>query len=220
MARIAKVLDEEVDYGFEGGPGYSTGLVDLENGFEDRDSEWKYPKHEYSASFGDIDDPDRDAIIATFHTVRGRRHSFLFKDWNDYTATLAPLQVTAEYFGTTNPVQLYKTYTFMNAPYDPAEPYTIRPVQALKEAVIYAADQVTEIPGTLNLLTGQFTPTDPWADAVTEYYWSGEFYVWVRFDADYNPMTINSWRANTAQVSLVEDKFKFTATNVPESWEE
>jgi hypothetical protein len=53
-----------------------------------------------------------------------------------------------------------------------------------------------------------------------EYKLNGEFYVWVRFDADYNSMTIKSWRANTASVDLVEDKFAFTPTNVPPSWEE
>ena len=207
MARINQVLDEEVDYGFEGGPRYSTGVVDLENGFEERDSEWMYPRHEYSASFGDIDDPDRDLIISVFHACRGRRHSFLFKDWNDFEAENEPLSVEV---GTSNTVQLYKTYAWGQA-------YTIRPVQALAFATIYD-DNDDPVTGTLNLLTGEFTPVGMWGAG--SYRWSGEFYVWVRFEADYNPMTINSWRANTASVELIEDKFKFTSTNVPMSWEE
>ena len=220
MGRIAKVLDEQVDYGFEGGPGYSTGVVELENGFEERESEWEFARHRYSASFGEIEDDDRDAIIATFHTCRGRRHSFLFKDWNDFVADGEEVEVPVEYEGTTDPIQMYKRYTFMNQPYLPGDPYTIRVVQALKSATLYQADGVTPVPGVFNLLTGTFTPTDPWAAGVNLYRWSGEFYVWVRFEADYNPMTINSWRANTASVDLLEDKFEFTATNVPRSWEE
>lgn len=219
MARIPKVLDEQVDYGFEGGPSYLTDVVELENGFEERDSNWKYGRHRFSARFGDIPDEDRDAIIATFHTCRGKRHAFLFKDWNDFSVELEPLVLPSSYFTTSDSIQLYKRYTFMNLPYEPGDPFTIRPIQALKLATVYAADGMTPVPGTLNLLTGEFTPTDPWPDGVTDYYWSGEFYVWVRFDADYNPMTINSWRANTASVELLEDRFDFAATNVPESWE-
>ena len=219
MARLPYILDEEVDYGFEGGPRYSTGKTEMENGFVEKDSEWNYGRHEYSASFGNITDEDRDAIISTFHACRGSRHSFLFKDWNDYIATLEPLNVPAEYWGTTNPVQLYKTYTFMNRPLVPGEPYTIRPIQAIKMATVYEADGVTAVPGTVDLDTGLFTPTAPWANDEASYFWSGEFYVWVSFEDDYNPMTINSWRANTASVTVVEDKFFFTPTNVPAHWE-
>ena len=74
------------------------------------------------------------------------------------------------------------------------------------------------VAGTLDTETGMFTPDEPWASGT--HTWSGEFYVWVRFDADYNAMTIASWRANTAKVELVEGKRVVTATNVPDSWEE
>jgi uncharacterized protein (TIGR02217 family) len=211
MGRINAVLDEEVDYGFEGGGGYSTDVTELENGFEERDSAWKYPKHEYSASFGDIPDEDRDALINVFHVCRGKRHSFLFKDWNDFTIDDQPIAVQA---GTSNKIQLYKRYEFGPA-------YTIRPIQALsnveREPVILDEND-DPVAGTFNLLTGEFTPVGMWGAG--EYRLTCDFYVWVRFDADYNPMEINSWRANTAKVDLIEDRFDFDATNVPESWEE
>ena len=207
MGRINEVFDEEADYGFEGGPAYKTAVVDLENGFDDRDSEWAYPKHEYSASFSNIREEDRDYVIAVFHACRGRRHSFLFKDWNDYSVENEPIDVEP---GTSNTIQLYKTYEF-------GEAYTIRPIQAIRIATIYN-EAGTPIAGTLNLQTGEFTPNDPWGTG--QYSWTGEFYVWVRFDDDYNPMTINSWRTHSASVKLVEDKFPFMATNVPPSWEE
>lgn len=209
MGRIAEVLDEAVDYGFEGGPRYSTAVTDLENGFNERDSEWSFARHEFSASFGNITDEDRDFIIEVYHACRGRRHSFLFKDWNDFRAVAQPLAAEQ---GTIETVQLYKTYNFGQA-------YTIRPIQALKAGTCVVRDQINAIvPGTFNDLTGEFTPDAAWGPG--PFTWSGEFYVWVRFEADYNPMTINSWRANTAEVELIEDKFKFDATNVPESWEE
>lgn len=209
MAYIDAILNEEVAYGFQGGPEYMTSAVELENGIEIRDSKWKYPRHKYSAEFDNLDDAVRDTIINVFHACRGKRHSFKFKDWNDFTATNEPLNVSAEYIGTTNPVQLYKTYNFGIA-------YTIRPVQAVATATIYLGG--VAISGTVDTETGMFTPAVAWVAG--SYTWSGEFYVWVRFDSDYNSFTINSWRANTASVDLVEDKKKITATNVPNSWEE
>lgn len=209
MGRIAAVLEEEVSYGFEGGPGYQTVTDELDNGFEERDSAWKYARHEFSASFENIDEPSRDYIIAVFHTCRGKRHAFMFKDWNDYKVEAQPFQVLP---GTSNKVQLYKTYMPFGPPY-----VTIRPLQAIKTATIRDenGDAVT---GTLNALTGEFTPAGAWGTG--DYTLDCEFYVWTRFDADYNPMTINSWRDHSAQVDLVEDKFKFDAANLPESWEE
>lgn len=210
MGRIHAVLDEEVDYGFEGGPRYKTSKADLENGFVDKDSQWKYPRHEYSASFGNIDDERRDRIIAVFHACRGSRHSFMFKDWNDFVIEDQVIQVVP---GTTDKIQLYKTYE----PFGP--PYTaVRPIQAFKYAVIVDEND-DEVPGSLNLLTGEFTPVGAWGNGVYRIL-DAEFYVWVSFEDDYNPMTINSWKANTSSVQLTEDKFDFDAINVPDSWEE
>lgn len=204
MAFINAVLDEQVDYGFEGGPEYLNEVVDLENGFEYIDTAWEYARHRFNARFGNIPDEDRDYIINVFHACKGRAHAFKFKDWNDFEALDEPLLVEV---GTTNPVQLYKTYSFGQA-------YTVRPIQALKLAVIENASG--PVAGTLDLETGMFTPDAMWASGA--HTWSGEFYVWVRFDADYNAMTINSWRANTASIELLERKREITATNIPISW--
>lgn len=208
MGRINQVLDEDVDYGFEGGPRYNTDIIELENGYEESDSQWNYARHEYSASFGDIDDDVRDHIIEVFHACRARAHQFMFKDWNDFTAENQPLAVNS---GSSDPVQLYKTYQW-------GEAYTIRPIQALKPGTVSIRDASNNlVAGTFDNLTGIFTPTAAWGAG--PYTWSGEFYVWVRFEADYNPMTINSWRANTARVELIESRFLFTPTNVPPSWD-
>lgn len=210
MGRINAVLDEEVNYGFEGGPRYNTGKTDLENGFFDKDSRWIYSRHEYSASFGNIDDDRRDRIIAVFHVCRGSRHTFMFKDWNDYKIEDQVIEVPG---GTSDTIQLYKIY----APFGP--PYvTVRPIQALKTAIIEDANG-DPVAGSFNLLTGEFTPVGAWGMGEYRIRYA-EFYVWVCFEDDYNPMTINSWMANTANVTLIEDKFEFTATNLPMSWEE
>lgn len=209
MAFLNAILDEAVAYGFEGGPEYSTESVDLENGIQVRDSNWIYPRHKYSARFDNLDDDARTDIIRVFHAVRGKRHSFKFKDWNDYVAVNESINIPADHIGMLTPIQLYKTYTF-------GEAYTIRPIQALANAVI-SKDGVA-VAGTLDLNLGMFYPSVAWTSG--NYSWSGEFFLWTHFTNDYNSFTINSWRSSTANVDLEEDKRKVTATNVPTSWEE
>lgn len=210
MGFINAVLDKEVAYGFEGGPEYSTDEVLLDNGIRHANSAWAYPRHRYTAQYDNMKDEDRSRIIEIFHAVRGKRHSFKFKDWNDFEAEQQPLNVSLEYIGTTDAVQLYKTYSFGPA-------YAIRPIQAIETATVFI-DEDTPVAGTVDTETGLFTPDEPWVSG--SYTWSGEFYVWVHFTNDYNAFTINSWQASTADIEMEEDKIPIEATNVPTSWEE
>lgn len=210
MARINAVLDEYVDYGFQGGPRYKVNVEEYPNRLEDRDSRWQYAKHEFSASFGDVDEESRDYLIAAFHVCRGRTHSLKFKDWNDFTIVDQPFQVIP---GTAEPVQLYKTY----APFGPLY-VRVRPIQCVRLCVIHDPSG-NPVDGTWDYETGIFTPSSEWAE-VGEYRIAyAEFYVWVRYDNDYHEMTINSWRANTTKVQFVEDPFFFMPTNVPLGWD-
>lgn len=208
MARIDAVLDDDVDYGFEGGARYKTDVQENPNGFTERDSGWKYGKHEFEASFGDIPDERRDRLVAILHVLKGREHACKFRDWNDYEIIAQPLQVGE--VGTTDPIQLYQIYQPEGWP-----AYTIRPIQALEWAELKDEDGVL-VPGTWDLNTGIFTPTNPWTEQA--YTVDADFYVWVVLDDDYNPVTINAWRNNTAKLRFLEDPFHFTCTNVPESW--
>ena len=209
MARINAVLDDEVDYGFEGGPEYNTNEVDLENGFSERDGKKKFGKHRFNASFGNIGEDLRDYLISVFHACRGKLHSFMFKDWNDYTVDDQVIQVEA---GTSNKIQLYKVYQPLGWP-----AYTIRPIQALAPGAEIIDENGDPVPGSFNNLTGEFTPVGMWGDG--EYRLTCEFFVWVYFTNDYNSMTINAWRDHTADVELLEDPIKVTATNLPLSWD-
>lgn len=209
MGFINTVLDDEVSYGFEGGPEYNTGEVDLENGLQIRDAAWKYPKHRYSASFKNIPEDVRDYLINVFHACRGKLHSFKFKDWNDYVADNEPLLVPTG----VAPAQLYKVYQY-------GEAFTVRPIQAVDPASIVVTDTSgAVVAGTVDGKTGMFVPNAAW-DASKVYRWSGTFYVWVHFTDDYNAVTINGWRTHTANIDLEEDKIRITATNVPRSWDE
>lgn len=215
MAFINAVLDEAVAYGFEGGPEYYTNETMLENGVRYPDSSWVYPRHKYRAQFDNLPDENRDQLLQVFHAVRGKFHTFKFKDWNDYQAEEESLAITPAMVGTRAVAQLYKTYSFGPA-------YTIRPVQALvpSSSTVYkdVAGTLTPVAGVFDTELGTFTPDENW-EADTSYFWSGEFYVWVHFADDYNAFVINSWRANTADIELEEDKREILAVNVPGSWD-
>lgn len=209
MGRINAILDKEVAYGFEGGPEYATNVVDMVNGFDERDAKKKYPRHHFNASFENINNDDRDTLINVFHACRGQLHSFMMRDYNDYVIEDQLIEVNP---GTTAKIQLYKSYEF-------GEAYTIRPIFAIEESTVTLKDENDDdVAGTFDLLTGEFTPVGAWG--IGEYRLSCQFYVWVRFKDDYNPMTINAWRTHTADVELIEDPMKITATNVPLSWDE
>ena len=207
MGRINAVLVKEVAYGFEGGPEYTTEVVDMENGFDERDGKKKYPRHHYNASFENINNDISETLIEIFHACRGRLHSFMMQDYNDYEIVDQPINVLP---GTSDKVQLYKVYEFGDA-------YTVRPIYALEAGAEILDENEDPVAGTFNNLTGEFTPTGLWGSGV--YTLSCNFYVWVRFKDDYNSMTINAWRSHTADVELIEDPIKITATNVPLSWE-
>jgi len=191
MAFIDTRLDECVAYGFTGGPEWSTMVVQMDNGREQRNGQWMYPRHRYAAQYMNLNAEGRDAILSAFHAARGQLHVFRFKDWNDFEAVDQPL---APVIGTTTPVQLVKTYSL-------GTQTSTRLVQApLPEVVIRRNG--TAVAGMLDTQTGLFTPANPWVAG--NYTWSGPFDVWVRFASDYNAFAIGSWNAHTADIELVE----------------
>lgn len=207
MARINAVLGEDVNYGFEGGARYKTVISDVTNGMENRASLWAYPKYEFNASYGYLVDEARDALSAFFHIAKGKTHDFMVKDWSDYTIIDQVISVGA--VGTTEQIQLYKRY-------DVAGGYSrYRPIQAFKSCTITGPSGA--VAGTLDLLAGTFTPSSNW-EAGEYRIVAAEFYVWCRFDDDYNPMKLEAMNATTARVSLKESPFPFLPTNVPNGW--
>jgi uncharacterized protein (TIGR02217 family) len=96
-------------------------------------------------------------------------------------------------------VQLYKTYT-------KGALSTQRTITKPRANVVVYEGGVAKA-GTLDTLTGLFTPSTAWTTgaALT---WSGEFRVPVRFDNDFLPMTIDSRNANgyamNGSVQLIE----------------
>lgn len=196
--RINTRLSDCVADGFRGGPEYSTEITPMDNGGDQRNAQWIWPRHRYSAEFLNLQEDARDEIIAAFHVCVGREHSFRFKDWNDYqTNGTTKVGTIAPAVGTMEPAQLYVTYAF-----GPAT--KLRKITAPVGSTIVITSDGDPVTVTIDELTGMATPDATWPAGT--YAWSGEYDVWVNFDADYNAFTINNWRAHTADIELVENK--------------
>lgn len=186
MSYINARLDECVAYGFTGGPDWRTLVVSLANGREQRNGQWLFPKHRYSAEYMNLRPEGRDEILSAFHACRGQLHAFRFKDWNDYqhddgNGSPVFVQIGGVW-------RMAKQYTF-------GSETSTRLIQAPVQGTIVLSGGSL---ANLNFETGVYNGN---AAGLT---WTGEFDVWVRFASDYNAFTIGNWQAHTANVELVE----------------
>ena len=180
MTFYAVELDICPAYGWQGGPLGRTRIRSLRNGHERRNVEADLMRHRYTLPFENIKGMDYLAYLKGAHSAMyAMAHSFLVKDWLDFEAVQDPLGTAPA--GST-PVQLQRTYSF--GPVSRTRQIT-KPVAG---AVIY--QNGTPKAGTLNTLTGLFTPTTAWTGGAT-LTWSGEFRVPVRFDNDFLPFSLD-----------------------------
>lgn len=197
MTYIDHRISDCVAQGFTGGPEWNTLIVAMANGREQRNGQWLFPKHRYTAQYMNFQRANQQEILAAFHAARGQLHAFRFKDWNDYTAESESgywEPILTPVIGTTTPAQLYKQY-FMGSE------STLRKIQAPVQTVVVKRG-VTPVSVTVDYSTGLVTPSSNWLSG--SYTWEGEHDVWVRFASDYNSFTANTHNAATADIELVE----------------
>lgn len=96
-----------------GGPGYSTDVVEVNSGYENRNANWAIGRCAYDVSHGAKTPALMATLNAFFRNCKGRAHGFRFKDWLDYQVTTADgiVGVGGIGNGTPGPYQLAKTYT-------------------------------------------------------------------------------------------------------------
>jgi|GEM_PF-1924279 len=103
-----------VAYGTAGGPGFQTEVVTLGSGYEQRNIKWTAARAKYDAATGVHDLVDLQDLIAFFNVCRGMAHSFRWKDFSNFAATLETIG-TGDGADTT--FQLIKTDTYGGLPY-------------------------------------------------------------------------------------------------------
>lgn len=101
-------LPVDVEIGALGGPMFSTTVLTLSDGKEQRNQNWARARGSYTVGYGISERADMDAVLNHFNARRGRYRGFPFKDWGDFKGT-------AQNLGTANGVtvdfQLVKNYT-------------------------------------------------------------------------------------------------------------
>lgn len=166
-------------FGWQGGPSFKTRIVSMANGRERRNAEQAYARHAYSAPFRNIRPADY-ANIKQMHLVcRGMLHAFKFKDLLDYQAAG---EVFGAGTGAQTVFQLRKISTIDGVSYT-------RNVYAIRSAAV-TVNGVAAAP-TIDMDRGTVTfAAAPAAAAVLR--WTGEFDIWVRFNQDDLPFSIDN----------------------------
>jgi uncharacterized protein (TIGR02217 family) len=199
-------LPENWSQGSAGGPEFRTLVVPLDSGKEYREGRWVHPLWRYEIAHN-IKRIEQIAEIRAMHLARrGRRDSFLLKDWIDYTSAAngiaAPTmldQPLGTGTGSLTTFQLVKRYP------DTVEPYD-RPIKwPVAGTLLVAVNGVLKTSGVaVNRGTGvvTLTPAPIAAAVITAGF---QFDVPVRFEDDHLSVswdTINSRSAGS--VPLVE----------------
>lgn len=70
--------------GSSGGPERRTEIVQLANGFEERNSPWAHSRRRYDAGLGVRSLDDLAEVTAFFEARRGQLYGFRWKDWADF----------------------------------------------------------------------------------------------------------------------------------------
>ncbi len=180
-------------YGWEGGPEFSTRIVSLANGRERRNANWAQARRKYSAPFLNISKEAYREILRMFMVCEGMANCFRFRDQLDNTAEDQQFGIGD---GTTDEFQLGVVWTSDTVPY-------FRNVYALTGTPVIMVNDTPTGTVTVDMDRGVVvfdTPPAP-GEILT---WSGEFDVWVRFDQDYLPFSLDNPDATNGTVNLVE----------------
>ena len=178
-------------FGWTGGPGFNTDIQQLRSGRESRNAEWSAVQHFYSINFQNILHTLYQPVKAMHMACRGRLHCFLYRDRSDDEAVdeiFAIAEAGQDTF------QLSKISTIDGISYS-------RRVTAL-----YTADEDGDALDADPTITVDGTPTTAFTvdhDRGIVVFnspmtggevlrWSGSFAVWVRFDNDRLPFTIDN----------------------------
>lgn len=76
-----------LSFGSLGGPERRTEIVELMNGFEERNSPWSQSRRRYDAGMGLRSLDDVAELVAFFEARAGELHGFRWKDWADFKSS-------------------------------------------------------------------------------------------------------------------------------------
>lgn len=202
------VFPEDISYGSSGGAGFSTTVISLTSGFEQRNVNWQNSRATYEVTYGIKKRDQMEALQDFFYARRGKAYGFRYKDWADYTIENGLL---GTFNGTSQTIQIKKRY-------EPETSYFIdrpikKPVFGSLDGHFYFVDtngnrtDLNPADYSLDYTTGLFTYTTipPLGTSLFVDYL--EFHVPVRFDTDQMKITQDAWETMSwPSIELVELK--------------
>lgn len=187
----------DISYGATGGPTYSTDVVTIVSGHEQRNSNWKNSRAKYNISTGVNTEEQWQALISFFRACKGKAYGFRFKDWSDYKVSRQRIAIAD---GVRSEFQLVKTYSS-------GDSMVTRVIKkAVKDTVkMYSqANLRVNLDYSVDHTTGIITFTEA-PSAGTIIMADFEFDVPVRFDTDELQLSIDSFNSGSwSGISLIE----------------
>lgn len=186
---------EDISYGSNGGPEYSTDIIITHGGHEQRNSNWADARARYNVAHGVKTAEQLADLIAFFRARKGRAHGFRFKDWTDFQGVG---QVIGTGTGALTEFQLIKNYTS-----SVTEARTIaKPVSGTVDIYVNSVLQSSGV--SVDVTTGIVTFSAAPADAAiisADF----EFDVPVRFDTDRLSASLDNYGVHSWQdIALIE----------------
>ena len=192
MAHLNAYLGPCPGYGWQGGPTFSTRIVSLQNGRERRNANLAQPRHRYTTPFLNISRDAYREIKRMFLLCRGQLHAFRFRDELDYQAEDEEFGIGD---GTTVEFQLAKLSEDDGIAY-------LRNVYALTGSPV-AMVNGAPVAATFDMDRGRVVfESAPSNGGVLS--WTGEFDIWVRFEQDDLPGSLDNPDATNLSITLLE----------------
>ena len=186
----------DISYGAIGGPTYSTDVVTMLSGYEQRNSNWHSARAKYNIASGIKTEEQWQILIAFFRARKGKAIGFRFKDWSDYKASEEQIGIGD---GLRTDFQLIKTYTSGD----------ITVWREIKKPVlgtvqIYFNNVVSNSDYSVDYTTGTVHFKEP-PEQDTIIMADFEFDVPVRFDTDELQISLDGFNsANWHNITLIE----------------
>lgn len=187
---------DSISFGSIGGPEFSTNIVELRSGYEQRNINWSQARLSYNIAYGIKTKSQLDELIKFFFARKGRAIGFRFKDWIDYSAIGENLGVGN---GVTIEFQLKKTYI------SGCETYERKIIKPVFGTVRIYIDGIEILNGfSINVTTGivKFNVAPAVGVLITADF---EFDVPVRFNTDKLDINLQSLNSGKIQeIKIVE----------------
>lgn len=155
---------------FEGGPVFKTFVYSSESAYEQRIQVWEEPIYQYTVDAMALSKAEFEELLGFFYVVKGRQHSFRFKDWSDHYVQGQSLGVVDQTPATLQAVKVYRT----------GSTSYVRKITKLAQGEVHVFINGVETQNVdINYQTGMITVHETGIVS-----WTGEFHVHCRFDTD------------------------------------